>query len=192
MRPWKCLSSTTLVKDRWMNLTADRCQIPSGPILDPYYVIHDSDWVHVLALDADARVLVVRQYRYPGEITCTELPGGVIDAGEAPLEAAKRELLEETGHTASDWVYVGACHANPARQTNRVHLFLARDLQHAGSQNLDDTEEIEFAFLSQAALETEIDAGSFSQSLHIASYYRGMHVMRRAEAAVQGNTPNPS
>jgi len=181
MRPWKQLSTTTLVKDRWMNLTADRCELPSGMILDPYYVIHDSDWVHVLALDAEAQVLVVRQYRYPGRITCTELPGGVIDEGEPPLVAAKRELLEETGFTAADWMYVGACHANPARQTNRVHLFLARNLVQAEKQNLDESEEIEFGFLTQAALEAEIDAGSFSQSLHIASYYLGMHVLRRID-----------
>ncbi len=140
-------------------------------MLDPYYVMHESDWVHVAARDSEGRYLVVRQYRYAADIMCTELPGGVIDAGETPLEAAKRELLEETGYVAQTWTAAGTMFANPARQTNRVHIFLAEQLSQGGAQQLDVSEEITFGFMSPAELEAAIASGEYSQSLHIASYF---------------------
>jgi 8-oxo-dGTP pyrophosphatase MutT (NUDIX family) len=183
MRPWKRLASAPVVKNRWLNVTADKCQLPNGTVIEPYFVLHEPEWVHILALNQAVEVLAVCQYRYAADAVCTELPGGVVERDEEPLFAAKRELLEETGYVASSWSYVGSLFANPARQTNRIHLFVAKDLAVSAAQNLDASEEITVKFLSAHAVQAAIDCGEFSQALHVASYYRGTHYLGRASDA---------
>ena len=183
MRPWKRLSSKDIISSRWLRVSEDKCELPSGLVLDPFFVIHESEWVHVVALSEDGKLLTVRQYRYAGGAFCTEFPGGVIDQGEEPIRAAQRELLEETGYVAEQWEYVGWLFANPARQTNKVHLFVAWEISHKAAQKLDVSEEIEFAFMSQASIQESIDAGHFSQALHVASFYRAInHLASRCDA----------
>ena len=177
MRPWICLATQTIIESPWLRLTADKCELPSGLILEPFFVIHEPDWVNILAVDDAQRILVVRQYRYAGNIVCTELPGGVVDPGEELLDAAKRELLEETGFEAEVWDYAGSLLANPARQTNKVHLFVARQLTPKSEQSLDVSEDIAFAFMSQEAIELALQSGQFSQAIHVGSYYRGLHFL---------------
>jgi len=182
MKPWQTLESNALVEDRWIRLTADRCLLPDGKVIEPYYVLHESDWVHVFAHDAAGSVLVVRQFRYAAAALCVELPGGVIDEGESPLAAAKRELLEETGYTASEWTSAGRMYANPARQTNSVHIYMARGLTQLTSQNLDESEDIEFEFASIEKIHEMIEHNQFSQALHAASFYRSLRVLERGGA----------
>jgi 8-oxo-dGTP pyrophosphatase MutT (NUDIX family) len=115
MKPWRLLKSATLFSDRWLTLRADECALPNGKTLSPYYVLEERDWVHVFAIASDGRVLTVTQYRYAGNAVCMEFPGGALDAGETPEQAARRELLEETGFEATTWTNVGSVFANPAR-----------------------------------------------------------------------------
>lgn len=174
MKPWLLVATEDLIRDRWMKLRADTCELPNGNTVSPYYVIEESDWVQIFARDSQGRVLIVTQYRHPVGAVCAELPGGVIDAGEQPLEAAKRELLEETGHAACQWQEIGQFLANPARQTNTVHVFLATDLVLQAEQDLDPSEDIAFAFESEAQVRSLIKDGVFSQGLHIASFFMGI------------------
>lgn len=183
MRHWKRIASASVVESRWLTVTADTCELPSGAVLDPYFVIHEPEWVHVIALNAEEELLVVRQYRYAADVVCTELPGGAADLIEEPLAAAQRELLEETGYSAKTWAYVGALHANPARQTNRIHIFAASGLSRVAAQALDESEDIQFEFLSVAAVRAAIEQGAFSQALHVASFYRGVEFIKAARAA---------
>ena len=171
MKPWQIVDSRYLVQDQWMRLRADTCELAAGKTLDPYYVMEERDWVHVVAVGETGDVLTVRQYRHAAGVFCTELPGGIVDEGEMPVAAAMRELKEETGYAAGAWESLGSLFANPARQTNRVHLFLARDLSVAGPQSLDESEEIAFGFLSPSEILRQIREGSFSQSLHVASFF---------------------
>jgi 8-oxo-dGTP pyrophosphatase MutT (NUDIX family) len=175
MRPWKQLQSTPVVEDRWFRVTADRCELPNGMVLDPFYVVHEKEWAQIFAVDAKNHLLVVRQYRYAANATCLELPGGVIEPGEEPLAAAKRELLEETGYSSTEWELVGSMFANPARQTNRVHIFFARNIVATAQRQLDASEDIEYSLLPLPAVQKSIESGEFSQALHIASYYRCIH-----------------
>ena len=177
MKPWKTINSTTLVNDDWLTLSADTCQLPNGQTIAPYYVLHEADWVHVFAQADDGSILTVKQFRYAAKDVCIELPGGVIDEGETPLIAAQRELLEETGYTATHWQSLGTMYANPARQTNTIHLFFATGLRLKSEQQLDVSEDIEFDFLAIPEIQQKIESNEFSQALHIASFYRGLHAL---------------
>lgn len=177
MKAWKQLDSKFVVADRWVRLRADTCELGNGKSIGPYYVMEESDWVHVVALTPAGDVVTVRQYRYAGGAVCLELPAGVVDAGEDPLTAAMRELKEETGRSALRWAHVGSVFANPARQTNKVHVYLATQLDEGGPQKLDESEDIEHEVTSISELKKAIRLGEFSQSMHIASFYMATELM---------------
>lgn len=171
MDPWQRLSSRDIIRDRWVRLRADRCRLPSGQVIDPYYVMEEGEWVHVFATDARQQVLLVRQYRYAANVTGYELPGGNTVPGEDLLAAVQREFLEETGCIAEHWRPLAAYHANPARQDNRVHLFLADHARIVSPQRLDDTEAITVEFVPPARVLELIRAGGISQATHIGLIY---------------------
>jgi 8-oxo-dGTP pyrophosphatase MutT (NUDIX family) len=169
--PWKTISSRYLVRDKWMTLRADRCETGAGVVVDPYYVQEPEDWVQVVAFDSQDRVLLIRQYRHGAGLVSTELPCGAVERGETPARAAARELLEETGCIAETLQPLPVLSPNPARYSNRIHGFIATGTQRAQQQQLDETEEIEFEFLTIPAVLALIDAGSFPQALHVAGFF---------------------
>src|SRR5690606_11844728 len=97
MRHWETLSSEYLVKAPWAVLRKDVCRMPNGHLVPEYYVLEYPDWVNMVALTTENRFILVRQYRHGVREDVLEIPGGVIDPGEIPEEAARREMLEETG-----------------------------------------------------------------------------------------------
>ncbi|HTX93267.1 MAG TPA: NUDIX hydrolase [Anaerolineales bacterium] len=139
LKPWKILESKHIHK----NVRLDRCELPDGKTIEGF-VLEYQDWVTVLALTRDRQVVMVRQYRHGARKVIEELPGGAMDAQDAsPLDAACRELLEETGYASDRLIQIGKVSPNPANQTNLIHSFLALDAEKVGSQHLDETEEIE-------------------------------------------------
>ena len=168
---WKRTNRQELVKDQWISLYADECQLPDGHIVAPFYVLEEKEWVHVVAIDGHGAILLTRLYRYPANWLGWELPCGGVDPGEAPLDGARRELREETGYVAAQWRQVGGpMYANPARQTNRIYCFVATDLTKAGPQSLEVTEDIEFEFVSPAEVRSRMTKGEFCHALHVACY----------------------
>jgi ADP-ribose pyrophosphatase len=179
MKHWKTRNRRTLVKDRWISLHAEECELPDGRVVSPFYVIEEKEWVHIVAVNRVGEILLTRQYRHAAHVVCSELPCGAAEEGEEPLEAARRELREETGHTADEWTKVAVLFANPARQTNRIHCFLARGLKSVGVQSPDDSEEISFEFASRAEVISRIQEGDFSQALHVASFLLAVESLKR-------------
>jgi ADP-ribose pyrophosphatase len=179
MKHWKTKSSKYLHKDNWISLRADECELPDGRVVVPFYVLEEKEWVHVLAINDVGEILLTRQYRHGAKVVCSELPCGAAEAGETPLEAAKRELREETGYCAATWTSVAALFANPARQSNRIHCFVARNLKLVGPQRLDKTEEIAVEFASQMEVRRRIATGEFSQALHVSSFFLGLELLKK-------------
>jgi 8-oxo-dGTP pyrophosphatase MutT (NUDIX family) len=141
-RPWQVLRSTYAVADRWLRLRNDVLQGPDGRTLSLPPVIEHPDWVDVIALTSDLNIVLVDQYRHSVLSVRTEFPAGTVDAGEEPLAAIQRELLEETGYASDDWRLLGTAPVYPPLQTNRISSFLALNARRIGGQALDEGEVI--------------------------------------------------
>ncbi len=169
---WTLLSSKYLVKDKWLSLRADTCQMPDGKIVEPFYVIEYSTWVHVVALTKNQEVVLVEQYRHGIQKTVLELPSGCMEAEDiSPLEAAKRELLEETGYTSNNFIEIGVISPNSATHNNFIHCFLATNVELVADLKLDDTEQINVILLPLNKLVQSIDNNIFFQALNISSLF---------------------
>jgi 8-oxo-dGTP pyrophosphatase MutT (NUDIX family) len=141
--PWTVRASRHIHRDRWISLRADDCVTGEGVDVAPYYVLEYPDWAHVLALDEENHILLVRQYRHAYGGFTLELPGGIMDAGdESPITAAARELAEETGYTADAFRLVTSLSPNPATHTNRVHLILAQPARFIGPATPEPDENV--------------------------------------------------
>ena len=180
---WRILSSRTIVKDRWVDLRADRCVTPSGAEISPYYVLGYPDWVHVVALTTDDRMVLVRQYRHAVGEAVLEVPGGVIDPTDRdPQAAARRELAEETGYTARHWRSVGSFYPNPATQTNRVHVVLALEARQDVAPSLDPGEEgLATLTLPVGEVLDGMADGLLGQSMHVAAVYLALSAAGRLQ-----------
>jgi 8-oxo-dGTP pyrophosphatase MutT (NUDIX family) len=135
-------------------------------------VLETPDWVNVVAMTPEQRLVVVRQYRFGIEDITTEIPGGVVDRGEAHEAAARRELREEAGHTAERWTYLGAVEPNPAFQNNLCHHWLAEDARATHVQELDSGEDIEVTTLSLDEVRGAIRSGAIRHALVLTALAR--------------------
>jgi len=169
VRPWRIIDSTYLHRDKWLTLRADTCETEDGVRIAPYYVQETHDWVHIIALNDENGVLINEQYRHGTQQVCMELPGGGVEPGETPLVAAQRELLEETGCRARQWIELPASFPNPAGLTNVVHPFLALGVEQVKHQELDPGEEISCSFIPASQLFELIRTGEFRQAMQIGS-----------------------
>jgi ADP-ribose diphosphatase len=138
--------TTKLVYDgRLLKVREDTVRLPDGKTARREYVQHPGASIIIPMLD-DETVLLERQYRYPLKRHFYELPAGKIDAGEDPLETARRELKEECGYQANDWQHLTTLHPCIGYSDERIELYLARELAHVGSA-LDDGEFLELVSL---------------------------------------------
>ncbi len=173
--PWKILSSTHPLQ----HVRLDRCELPNGRILEGF-VLEYHDWVTVLALTRDRQAVLIRQYRHGLRKVIEELPGGAMDPEDAsPLEAARRELLEETGYTSDRFVQIGKVSPNPANQTNLIYSFLALDAGKIGEQHLDATEEIEVLLKPFDELVRMAKTGELLQSMQVSAVFFALAYLDR-------------
>lgn len=135
-------------------------------------ILESADWVNIVALTPEKKVVVVRQYRFGVGKTTLELPAGIMDAGETPEQAAIRELKEETGYTSANWKYLGWVETNPAFLNNLCHQWLALDVVKTSAPELDEGEEISVAELSLEEVRFEIEQGNMRNSLTVLSLSR--------------------
>ncbi len=173
---WRVTATRTALKDRWIDVRADSCVTPNGGVLDPYYVLAYPDWVNVLALTDDDRVVMVRQYRHAAGADVLELPGGAMDPTDVdPSEAAARELAEEAAYAAASFRHVCTHWPNPATHTNKVHTYLAVAPFASGTQALDAGEDgLTVELVPVPDLLRGMREGWTMQSMHVSAILLGL------------------
>ena len=135
-------------------------------------VLESVDWVNLVALTTDGRSVMVRQYRFGVGYSTLETPGGMVDPGEDPLTAGRRELREETGYTGGNWHYLGAVEPNPAFHDHLCHHYLAVDVQPTHDQALSGGEAIQVELMTEAAIREAVQAGEIRHALALSALSR--------------------
>lgn len=126
--PWQTLNSNIVHQNPYWQARQDRVIRPDGQETD-YYLVERGDYVIVIALSEDRKnIFMIRQWRYPLNENSWEIPAGFIDQNETPLQAAQRELKEETGLAAKKWLELGKGHVSPGLTSQSYYIFLAQDL----------------------------------------------------------------
>jgi len=169
IKKWKTLSYELVKKSIVFKQFTARRESSSGEQIGNFDVLECSTWVNVLAFNKGNELILVSQYRHGIDDVTIESPAGVVDRGEDPLEAAKRELLEETGHVSESWLKLGAVSANPAFLNNFCHIYLATNCKKIAEQSLDALEEIEILFETLESVQEKVRSGEIHHSLFVSA-----------------------
>lgn len=172
VKPWEMGPPTTLASTRIFELAKRRGRSPTEPAKEGEFVYLDSaDWVNVIALTPENRVVMIEQFRHGlGEVTL-EIPGGMVDPGESPADACRRELLEETGYAGDAVEIIGCVSPNPAIQNNHCYTGLVRDVQPGAKVELDSNEEIAVRLVDLAEIPDLIRRGIIHHSLVVCAFH---------------------
>ncbi|MGE5469214.1 MAG: NUDIX domain-containing protein [Bacteroidota bacterium] len=164
------ISSETVFKGALLEVRKDRVRLPNDQESVREYIVHPGAVV-VLAFLDNGNLLFERQFRYPLRRVFLELPAGKIDHGEAIIDTARRELLEETGYTASQWEYLGVMHPCIGYSDERIEIFAARGLHLAGEKQLDHNEFLDVIELAPGAAKAAVWDGRITDAKTIAALY---------------------
>jgi ADP-ribose pyrophosphatase len=171
---WKELSRRRIASCGIFDLETSRRSSPEGKTGD-FSILLAPDWVNVVPVlrmpSGEEGFVMVRQYRHGAELITTEFPAGMIEAGEDPADAARRELLEETGYRAGRLSPLGDVLPNPAFMTNRCFVFLAEDLSAQGGQTLDALESLDAVILPVRDVAEGLGAGELVNSLALVAFF---------------------
>lgn len=137
-----------------------------------FYVLDAPEWINVIAFTPEKEIILVEQYRFGIEEPTLEIPGGIVDAGEKTLKAAKRELLEETGYQSDQWSSLGKVSANPAIMSNYAHVYLAEHCVYKGADNPDEHERINVHIISWQNFLNLVKGGTIHHSIVLAAVAR--------------------
>lgn len=148
LKKWNILKSTMVVNHRWCKVRQDEIELPNGKIIDDYFVSIRPEVALILPITSNQEIILVRQYRHGAGEILLELPAGTFNLeNETPEVAAIRELKEETGYIADRVKLISIIYDNPVKDSNKIHLFLAENVDKFEQQELDITEEIEVVLI---------------------------------------------
>ncbi len=180
---WEEIKTEHIVKDEWIDFRRSVFRFPNGTEFEPYYTYSRRNYVVIVASDEEGNYICVRQFRYGIKKVTTEFSAGGIErtdgkeygdddkaVTEDALEAAKRELQEETGYVSDEWRHLITVPSNATIADNYAYIFEAKNCRRVSGQNLDDTEFLNVKKYTADEIETMIEKGDFQQAIHIMAW----------------------
>ena len=162
---WQVNGSRELASFRFFKVRQDQSVSPRTGVQHEMLVLEMRDWVNVVAVTQEGKVVMIRQYRHGTQEVGLEVPGGVVEVGEEPAAAARRELIEETGYDCEEIVAIGKVAPNPALQDNWCFSFLAKGARPVRAQDLDAGEDIEVVEIDREHIAQCIASGEINHSM---------------------------
>ena len=180
IKPWVRLGSEMIADCRVLKVQQTRSVSPLTHKEHSFYVFDTVDWVNVLPITAAGEVVFVKQYRHGSDALSLEIPGGMVDEGELPIDAAARECLEESGFRASGLTSLGVLNPNPAVFNNRLYTFLATEVTLVGAIANTATEETVVELVPVSDIERLLVSGKVDHALVAATLWRYLYFLQRS------------
>ena len=178
---WEEISTEHIVRDRWIDFRRSAYRYPDGRVFEPFYSYSRRDYAVIVASDEEGKFICVRQFRHGIKQVTTEFPAGGIERqgeteygsgepSEAALDAAKRELLEETGYVTDEWEHLLTIPSNATIADNYAAVFTAKNCRLIREQSLDETEVLKVVKHTADEIEELIKSGGFQQAVHVMAW----------------------
>ena len=171
IKKWKKKSSKYLLNNKIFKMREDLVTSPKLGSDHSVWVMEVPTWVNIIPITKDGEVILVNQHRFGMDKSSLEIPGGMADLNENPMEAAIRELKEETGYEAKEVIEIGRVESNPAIMSNHTYTYLALDSEQSSEQNLDGMEDIEIIRKHINEIPDLIRNGVIEHALVVSAFY---------------------
>ena len=172
-RRWKVISSRNVLDlGPWLKVRQEEVELPNGRRIPTWFVLEFPDWINVIAITKDGKMVMEDQYRHALGETHYEICAGVVDPGETPLEAAKRELSEETGFGGGHWEPFMVLSPNPTNHNNHSYTFLATGVEPLEAQHQEQTADIHVHLMEPSEVKEILEQGGIVQALHAAPLWK--------------------
>ncbi len=184
---WRTLSRRRLLDaSPWLRVWRERVELPDGRVVDDYHIVELPDFAVVAAFTRDGRLVAERHYRHGVRRVVLGLPAGLVEPGEDPMAAARRELLEETGYGAGTWRSLGSFALSDSRLPGRAHLFLADEVELLAEPSDGDLEETEVLLIPEDRFLQAIEDGEVADVVAV-----GTLLLARSARELMANAPDP-
>lgn len=192
---WTEVKTEHIIQDKWIDFRQSAYRFPDGTIFEPYYSYSRRDYVVIVAVDTEGNLLCVRQFRQGIKEVTTEFPAGGLErsdgreygagngdsASEDALDAAKRELLEETGYESEEWRHLITVPSNATIADNYAFVYMAGNCRKVAGQSLDETEFLNVEIHTPQEIEEMIYAGKFQQCVHVMAWLLAKEILGRGD-----------